>query len=258
MQGSTGQSGNQNGQKQGGLSWTQSPSSNGAANANTSGGAKPISQTSPTPMQKQSAMPAAAKPASSTSSSSSMHHNKNDMRERSGARTAGIFIAGVIVGLIIGWGWFSLGKNNAAVTSNTNSNGTVTSSSSESTTKPETGTQTTTNNTGSVSTGSNSLAVAPLQTSGLSVTLSSVAVTVPTWVVIFESVNGKPGNALGAKMFFPGEKSGTVELLRATRAGQTYYAGEYVDNGDHIFSKQKDTQVNTTTGAQMLVEFTTR
>ena len=51
----------------------------------------------------------------------------------------------------------------------------------------------------------------------------------PTWVVVFENLGGKPGNALGAKMVFPGDTSGTVDLLRGTTAGQSYFVGEYVE-----------------------------
>ncbi len=192
---------------------------------------------------------------------SSSNNKKNEGRQGSGARTAGIFIAGVIVGLIIGWGWFSLGRDNGTVAT-TDDTGTMTSSSSESATSPSTvsntGTKPTTGTTGSTATGSNALTVAPLQNAGLSVALSSVSVKAPTWVVIFDNVSGKPGNALGARMFFPGDTTGSIDLLRGTVAGQSYFAGEYVDNGDHKFSKQADTQVNASNGSQMLVEFSVR
>jgi len=268
MQGSTGQ-GNQNGQSKGGLSWTQSPSSSGNVtsniNSNAQGGAKPISQVGTSAMpskapqnstQQKSSMP------NTSSSSGSTNKNNNGAKPRGGARTAGIFIAGVIVGLIIGWGWFSLGRDNdTGVVSN--DTGTMTSSSSETATKQAGSTsgsaaETGVSSSGSMpASGSNSLSVLS-QSSGLEVTVSSVSVSAPTWVVIFEGVNGAPGNALGAKMFFPGQTSGTVDLLRATAAGKTYFAGEYVDNGDHQFSKQDDSQVNTVAGTPMLVQFTAR
>lgn len=96
------------------------------------------------------------------------------------------------------------------------------------------------------------------QSSGSAVAISNVSVSAPTWVVIFDNSQGKAGNALGAAMFFPGQKSGTVELLRATVSGQSYLAGEYVDNGDHTFSKQSDTQVSDITSSQMLVQFSVK
>jgi len=185
---------------------------------------------------------------------------KSDLPKKSGGgRTAGIFIAGVIVGLIIGWGWFSLGRDDGKVaTTSTSTTGsettlptTTTGSTSSSNTTVGAGTQVTTANSGA-------LAVSSMQAAGVTVAVSNISVNVPTWVVILDSVNGKPGNALGAQMFFPGEKSGTIELLRATVSGKSYFAAEYIDDGDHVYSKQNDAQVTTVTGAPLLVEFTTR
>lgn len=273
MQGSTGQSGNQNGQKQGGLSWTQSPSSTGASsnttNNNNAGGAKPISQVQPSAVKPTHATPAKAPSMPSNSSV------KNDSaRQGSGARTAGIFIAGVLVGLIIGWGWFSLGRDNGS--GEVSESGSTTSSNanvgaSDSLTAPNaSNTETGSHSSGEAMGGSGSgtsssgavgsasgLSVSS-QVAGLTVSVASVSVSVPTWVVIFENANGVPGNALGAKLFFPGDKTGTVELLRGTVAGKMYFAGEYVDNGDHQFSKQDDTKVETVAGTPLLVQFTAR
>lgn len=250
MQGSTGQ-GNQNGQKQGGLSWTQPPSS--------AGGMKPVSQTTATPLQNKSTQPVTASANTAKSASLSSLSKKADAKTTGGAgKLASIFLAGVVVGLIVGWGWFSLGKNNGAVATNTPS----TSSSSETTsgtTNTNTSATTPTVPAGSgqtVSSGATGGALSvPAQAAGLKVAVSNISVSVPTWVVILDNVDGKPGNALGAQMFFPGQTSGTIELLRATASGQTYLVAEYVDNGDHVFSKQKDTQVNTVAGSQMLVTF---
>ncbi|HEV8677633.1 MAG TPA: hypothetical protein VN701_02275, partial [Candidatus Paceibacterota bacterium] len=256
MQGSTGQSGNQNGQKQGGLSWTQSPSSGSvASNINANNAAKPVQ---PNAAQASANKPANNQPQKTSTVSSGT--NRSD-RQGSGARTAGIFIAGVIVGLIIGWGWFSLGDRNpgdasdtgtAPSTSDTAAMPSSTDTGSQTAGSPatgESGSQTSTSGTAGAVTGSNTLSVLS-QAAGLEVSVTSVSVSVPTWVVVFENLGGKPGNALGAKMFFPGDTSGTVDLLRGTTAGQSYFVGEYVDNGDHQFSKQKDSQVNTAAGTQ--------
>ena len=263
MQGTTGQ-GNQNGQKQGGLSWTQSPSSAGSVssniNNNNAGGAKPISQVQPS----VSKAPVSNTPNKAPSMPSNSSSKKNDSRQGSGARTAGIFIAGVIVGLIIGWGWFSLGRDNGAVATNDNDDTTATTQGAVTATS---GTQTGTAKTGTSAGGSGAVTASPSGTSGLgidsqsaglSVKVSSVSVSAPTWVVIYDNVNGTPGNALGARMFFPGETSGTIELLRATISGKSYFAGEYVDDGDHKYSKQSDSQVKTVAGTPLIVQFNAR
>jgi hypothetical protein len=269
MQGSTGQ-GNQNGQKQGGLSWTQSPNSSGSVasniNANSTGGAKPVSQVGTSALPNKTPANNSSAQQKQMPANSSMNNKNNAPRQGSGARTTGIFIAGVIVGLIIGWGWFSLDRDNAPVAT-TDGTGTMTSSSSETATMPagsnasgsaaQTGQGSGTASSGTTASGSSALSIAA-QASGLQVAVSSVGVSVPTWVVIFDGVNGQPGNALGAKLFFPTDNTGNVELLRATVAGHTYFAGEYVDNGDHQFSKQTDSQVNTVAGTRMLVQFSTR
>src|SRR3989344_507443 len=63
------------------------------------------------------------------------------------------------------------------------------------------------------------------QEPGRSVFLTSVAVSAPTWAVVYEERNGMPGNALGARLFLPGEASGAVSLLRATEGGKRYFVG---------------------------------
>jgi hypothetical protein len=252
MQGTNNGQGNQNNQKQSSLSWSQPPQGSGNA-----GGAKPISQVASSPVQsKISAPQATAKPVMPAP-------KKATSNGGSGAgRMAGIFAAGIVVGLVIGWGWFSLRTTPVEVATHTDS-----TSQTGSVAKGGTGSETS-GSTSGVSAGSS---VAPsgvagsatglsvgVQSAGTQVAVSSVSVSAPTWVVVFDNNKGKPGNALGAALFFPGQKSGTVELLRATVVGNSYLVGEYVDNGNHIFSKQEDTQVHDLTGAQMLVEFTVR
>jgi hypothetical protein len=92
---------------------------------------------------------------------------------------------------------------------------------------------------------SNLLTVASPQKAGLEVAVSNVNVSEPTWVVVYESRQGKPGNVLGASLFFAGGTSGTIELLRGTVAGQSYFVTERTDNGDHKFSLANDQLVLT-------------
>ena len=78
------------------------------------------------------------------------------------------------------------------------------------------------------------------QSAGPSVTISRLNVARPTWVVVYVSRDGKPGTALGARLFSSADKIGKVGLLRDTERGQTYFVGLSVDNGDRGFSLSKD------------------
>ncbi len=246
MQGNNGQQGNQGQQKpQGGLSWSQSPSGTGSTpNNNNSGASTPVKPVAPAMQSK----PAAATGSMANKSST---NNYNAAKPASGGRLAGIFISGVIVGLIIGWGWFSLRNDAAKVAENANATTTEMVGGETNTTGTVPGT-TGTNGTVMQNTGS----LSATSKSSLSVALSGIAVTAPTWIAVMDNNAGKAGNALGAAMFFPGQKSGTIELLRGTVSGKTYLVGEYADNGDHKFSKSADTQVMGVAGNPMLVEFT--
>jgi hypothetical protein len=252
MQGTNNGQGNQNGQKQSSLSWSQPPQSSGGAAS-----AKPISQVTTSPVQSKISPPKAEnKPAAQASKS----YTSNSSSGGAG-RMAGMFAAGVVVGLIVGWGWSSLRTTPADVAVNENGTQTGAVATSGTNTGTPTGSAGGTNSGTSVSSGSTagqgSLSVAA-QAAGAAVAISSFSVGEPTWIVVFDNNNGVPGNALGAAMFFPGQSSGTIELLRATVAGKSYLVGEYVDNGDHIFSKQQDTQVKNIAGAPLLVEFSAR
>lgn len=96
------------------------------------------------------------------------------------------------------------------------------------------------------------------QAAGLEIAITNASVSVPTWVVIYENHNGQPGNALGAALFTPERQSGTVELLRGTLPGQTYFAGLSRDDGDHIFSLQRDPAVRDENGDPVMLQFQTR
>jgi len=157
-------------------------------------------------------------------------------------------VVGVIVGVIIAWG-YSAWRTTSPVAEN---------SAATSTPSTSTGGGTLGVDVGTASLGSNtSLSIASPQAAGDSVAIAKAAVSAPTWVVIYEDNNGKPGNALGAALFFPGTTSGTVELLRATVAGKTYLAAEQVDNGDRKFSL-KDDQLVMVGGAIQWVTFETK
>lgn len=103
-----------------------------------------------------------------------------------------------------------------------------------------------------------SLAIPSPQDAGLAVAISKVAVSAPTWVVVYENYNGQPGNVLGAALFTASRTSGKVDLLRGTMPGQTYFVGEARDDGDHMFSMVNDIAVRDTNGNPVLVQFQTK
>lgn len=102
------------------------------------------------------------------------------------------------------------------------------------------------------------LVVPSPQTAGLEVSVSNISVQAPTWVVIYENYNGQPGNVLGAALFTSDRTSGTVSLLRGTLPGQTYFAGEARDDGDHMFSKVNDPALRDTGGNPIVLKFQTK
>lgn len=110
-----------------------------------------------------------------------------------------------------------------------------------------------------VTTGSNStFAAASPQDAGTAVAVSNMNLSAPTWIIVYESHNGTPGNILGAGLFFPGDTSATVELLRATTAGQTYLVTAAVDNGDKLFSIKDEKPVVDSSGKQVWITVQTR
>ena len=97
--------------------------------------------------------------------------------------------------------------------------------------------------------------VATPQPAGMSVAVSNVSVSVPTWIVVYKNNSGVAGNALGAGLFLPGGPVDAVPLLRATEAGQSYLVGESVDNGDRVFDLHGDAQVKDAQGTPLFVTF---
>ena len=165
----------------------------------------------------------------------------------------GIFVAGLIIGALIGW---AITGPRGGSTSDTASS-TMTTVGTSTTSSTTTGVNLTGSNIGSGS----MITVSSPQTAGFAVTVGNVQVTQPTWVVIYEYRAGTTDNALGAALFLPqsgnAAQSGTVELLRGTLPGLTYFAGEALDDGDKVFSLASDKPVRDAQGNPVLVEFTT-
>ncbi|MDO8548221.1 MAG: hypothetical protein Q7R71_00945 [bacterium] len=170
-------------------------------------------------------------------------------KERSTTTTyAGIFLAGLVVGILLGWGIVA-------------GRGGISSSQTATSTNTQSGSATNSIDlTGSAMGGLQGLSIASGQEAGTTVAVSHVSVEEPTWVIIYDDEGGFPGKALGAQLFFPpsdgGETSGTVSLIRNTLPGHRYLAGERVDDGDHTFSSQNDTLVTTANGNALTIQFT--
>ena len=150
----------------------------------------------------------------------------------------GVFIAGLVLGALVIWGWSAVNPRG----------GTAGPASSDTT------------NTAALSgsTAAGVLTVPGLQEAGLAVMITSAVVSLPTWVVVYESRGGQPGNALGASLFESGRSSGSINLLRGMLSGQTYFVGERRDNGDRIFSLESDREVLDQNNKPVLAQFKTR
>ncbi len=81
------------------------------------------------------------------------------------------------------------------------------------------------------------------QPAGITVSISSVTLAASGWVAIHENEDGQPGNILGAQRFDAGTHASTVDLLRATVPGGSYFAMLHRDNGDGAFSPSSDAPI---------------
>jgi len=153
---------------------------------------------------------------------------------------AGIFVGGIVLGVVLAWGWSAIHSGSTVATKTTDKEVATTS-----------GTSATTNTDES----NGALVVHSPQVAGQSVSIADVEVQSPTWVVVYEDNNGTPGNALGAQLFFT-SGAGVVTLLRATEVGQSYLVGTSVDNGDHRYSKASDKPTTNADGSLATVTIT--
>ena len=145
-------------------------------------------------------------------------------------------VAGLVLLALILWAWSALSPGAATSGKNDTTN-----------TTPD-----------STSVAAGGLTIPQTQNAGLTVSVTAAAVVSPTWVVVYESRDGTPGNALGAALFFPGNASGSVNLLRGTISGQSYFVGQRLDNGDRIFSLESDKEVLDQNGQPILAQFQTQ
>lgn len=147
----------------------------------------------------------------------------------------GLIVVGIVVGILAAWAYSAMRSPDTETASTTST------STSQTSNTASTGTQSATSTSSGLAAGSDpSLTVMSPQKPGTSVAIYKAIVSSPTWVVVYENNNGKPGNALGAALFFPDRQAGTVELLRATVSGKSYLLAKQTDNGDRKFSLKND------------------
>lgn len=165
-------------------------------------------------------------------------------------RYTGMFALGVVVGVLVMWGITAATKPGQVST--TAKPSTANSATQNGSNNAASGVAVT--STGAVASGA-ALQVPSPQKAGLSVSIAKAGVAKPTWVVVYESRDGAPGNVLGAHLFDQ-TGAGTVTLLRATVAGQEYFAGMSPDNGDRKYSKALDKAEAASDGSLIVVRFT--
>ncbi|MDQ3076593.1 MAG: hypothetical protein M3Q63_00850 [bacterium] len=96
------------------------------------------------------------------------------------------------------------------------------------------------------------------QSAGNKVEVTQVVFKTPGWVAIHDDVNGQPGKILGAKLFDSGKMAGSVDLLRSTENGKSYFAVLHTDDGNYKnFNAQTDTILKDAKGQMIMVKFTT-
>jgi hypothetical protein len=221
---------NQQGGKSGGLSWSTPQGSNSNNQQNQQ---KPATQ--------PSAAPAPQKPLSSGTQPTLVP------AASSTGKSVGLVVGGIIVGVLLAWAFsaFRSGSANDTTTGTATSTASTTAKAPAAPTAPSalTGSsQAAVTDTGIVGTTAANLSINS-QAAGKTVAVSKAVVSKPTWVVVYESLNGQPGRALGASLFFSGTQTGSVSLLRATTAGKTYLATLQTDNGNRKFELHQDPMV---------------
>lgn len=148
------------------------------------------------------------------------------------------FLGGLVFGMFSMWGWYTLRARPE------------TSGQSSVTTMPYGAEDTPSEWSGAL--------VIRDQSGGFAVAVSHIEVLEPTWAVIYEDAGGQPGNALGAGLFTPDRTSGTVHLLRGMLPGNTYYGVLHRDDGDRIFSLERDFPLRDNAGDPIMVAFMTQ
>ena len=85
--------------------------------------------------------------------------------------------------------------------------------------------------------------------------LSSVQLTKPGFVAVYDDNNGTPGEIIGTQYFDAGINPGRVTLTRSTVDGEVYYAILHTDNGDKVFNATQDVQLINAAGNPIMMIF---
>ncbi len=234
--------------KQSGLTWSQPASTN-----NQNMGQKPQAQ------QQKAPAPVLPRPGYVAPP-----YLQKQVPTRKNKRFLGILAGGVLLGFFVAWAWFAFRPSPEAVVTTTDTAGTAVGNA---TTAAAGGTAASgSTNAGTVAAASgiqaqpgDALSVPTPQHTGDKVLVTGIKVSVPTWVVVYETKSGARANALGAALFFPTSPNSAVNigLLRATSPNQTYFVGRSVDDGDKVFSMQADRPVVDASGSPIYSSFQT-
>lgn len=159
-------------------------------------------------------------------------------------------ISTFLIGVLVGFGAYSMWDNSAAVKSFVKQDG---DTQDEGDTMGESLNEGAILDTNTEYSGVYTLS-AKDQPAGLKVLIDSATMEEQGWIVIHEDRDGAPGNILGARRFEAGVSAGEVELLRNTVEGGIYYAMIHTDDGDGQFDHAKDLPL-TENDAPVMVKF---
>jgi len=240
----------------------QENTNSGQSSSNQGGAQKPsLSWTQPAQdtkgNDKNASAPQAAKTPAPAAKPAAVHTPAPAAAPSNAGTYVGIFVAGVVVGALIGWGFTSSNGGTSTTASSTVETASSTSTGASNTQTSTSGSSQSgaVNLAGSSVGSSGAIALAPTESAGFAVAVTKISVSQPTWLVVYEDNNGTPGNAIGAGLFFPESTSGTIELLRATLPGKSYFVGQSLDDGDKIFSTQNDKPIRDSKGNPLFTEF---
>jgi len=180
--------------------------------------------------------------------------------QRSPMRPRTMFIMGIIVGALITWIWFDTrpsaqntaqeGSGYLAIDKTSGAKGAAISGT------PAANADASTSSGAALGEKTNdTISVPTPQNAGTSVAVSSISAEGAVWAVVYEDINGKVGNALGAARFTPPYAGGSIELLRSTLPNLTYFVGLTADTPDHTFSIKTNAPILGQDGNQVMTQF---
>lgn len=147
-----------------------------------------------------------------------------------------VIVAIIAFALGLGAGWMWAGNKSESASQNA-----TTTPTGETSTTSTTDTTDETTTTSGTQPSSIMTIVARDQAAGLTVAIESISAPTAVWAVVHEdNGSGQPSRILGAQLVEEGAATATVQLLRGTQAGQTYYAMIHNDNGDRAFDPKSD------------------